>query len=1051
VLEALEDRITPSSAIDPGGTALLPFAATVTEGTKVTASTRLFEFTDHGGNRVPASDFTAVVTWGDGSSDTVDSSDTGPAKIVFAGSGSDANGPFSIFDVIGGTTKEHTYDEVPEGSLFVVQATDTASGNTTGPISNPFFPSDHVSDAPLAARPTPPNLATAEGTVLSALAVASFTDGNPGATADNFPQENVTIHWGDGTTSPGQVSESGGVFTVRGAHAYAEESPVGSPYQVTVDVSDIGGSALIGLAGPRVTVAEPAITLGTGAALTGLVEGSATGTVTVATFAHAGGVDPADAFNATIDWGDGTPVTTHATVLRQADGTYAVQGSHTYTEEGFFAVRVQVTEEGAGTGLVQTDTAPVADPAVVITAGSNVATAEGTSTGTVVLATFTGPGGPEALTEFSATVNWGDGSAANNTTDNHPTISIAPVAGTDQFQVVGTHTFVDESPAAGFTITTTVHHHGEFAGQATVDTEVNTQTAVVSDPAVAVTGGFAFRATEGPLPAAAQTVATFTDPGGPELSHGQPAPGEYAATIDWGDGGPTSAGTITWDAAGHTFRVAGNHRYADDGGYTVTVTVSHGGSATPAVSSATVADAALTALAAANLPHVTAPGTAVGPITGIATFTDPAGVGAETTADFTATINWGDGGTDPGTVVSLGGGNYRVDAPSHTYTAQGPYAVGVTLRHDQLAAVTTPSQAITVAVVQDNFHRPDSPTLGPDWTNKVAAPKFAVHADQAVAVTTPASLATENISPAANVFVQADYTLSPVVAATAGLVARYNGTGDGLGSTYVGLVVFTGSAYFAQILAVHGGSWSALASQPMTRSVLSGTLGFEVFGSTLKLFLNGAPVIAAHDTSITAAGLVGMRGRAVAYGNFAAATLTAQTTTLPVQDSFNKPDNSELDRVWTEQAGAFTIRNQAAAPLAGGVGLATVNAPPAADVTVQATISLDPVAAATAGLVARYNGTGDGLGSMYLGRIVFAGGGYVAEIDRVRGGVITPRASVALAGFTGTGTLRFVVSVSSLKLYLNGNQLLSVTDTSITGPGLVGMRGRSASFDDFSA
>src|SRR5205085_1710755 len=84
-------------------------------------------------------------------------------------------------------------------------------------------------------------------------------------------------------------------------------------------------------------------------------------------------------------------------------------------------------------------------------------------------------------------------------------------------------------------------------------------------------------------------------------------------------------------------------------------------------------------------------------ITGIATFTDPAGVGLETIADFTATINWGDTTTSVGTIVSLGAGNYRVDAPTHTYVEEGTFIVNVTLTHDALAAVTTPDQTIIIA------------------------------------------------------------------------------------------------------------------------------------------------------------------------------------------------------------------------------------------------------------------------------------------------------------------------------------------------------------------
>jgi hypothetical protein len=60
--------------------------------------------------------------------------------------------------------------------------------------------------------------------------------------------------------------------------------------------------------------------------------------VPVATF-HAAG--PASLFTATIAWGDGT--TTAGTVTLTGGGAYAVSGSHTYLDEGPFAVAVTIT------------------------------------------------------------------------------------------------------------------------------------------------------------------------------------------------------------------------------------------------------------------------------------------------------------------------------------------------------------------------------------------------------------------------------------------------------------------------------------------------------------------------------------------------------------------------------------------------------------------------------------------------------------------------------------------------------------------------------------
>jgi hypothetical protein len=60
-------------------------------------------------------------------------------------------------------------------------------------------------------------------------------------------------------------------------------------------------------------------------------------------------VEPASAFNATINWGDGT---TSAGTIIQSGTTYAVTGSHTYAKSGSHTITVSVTEAGTGGVLV---------------------------------------------------------------------------------------------------------------------------------------------------------------------------------------------------------------------------------------------------------------------------------------------------------------------------------------------------------------------------------------------------------------------------------------------------------------------------------------------------------------------------------------------------------------------------------------------------------------------------------------------------------------------------------------------------------------------------
>src|SRR5262249_54210017 len=98
-----------------------------------------------------------------------------------------------------------------------------------------------ITDAPL--TPTGGFTVTAtEGSDSGSQTVATFTDGNPTAPLSDFT---ATIDWGDGSTpDAGVITQPGGVgtkFVVMGAHTYAEESAPGTPYTITVSITDVGG------------------------------------------------------------------------------------------------------------------------------------------------------------------------------------------------------------------------------------------------------------------------------------------------------------------------------------------------------------------------------------------------------------------------------------------------------------------------------------------------------------------------------------------------------------------------------------------------------------------------------------------------------------------------------------------------------------------------------------------------------------------------------------------------------------------------------------------
>ncbi len=168
-------------------------------------------------------------------------------------------------------------------------------------------------------------------------------------------------------------------------------------------------------------------------------------------------------------------------------------------------------------------------------------------------------------------------------------------------------------------------------------------------------------------------VATFYDP---DTNRG---PGDYAATIDWGDG-QTSPGTVDGTAGEYT--VSGDHVYLHPGSFTLQVSVTDPAGAT-VTSTATAAVASAPLTATGNLVDGALAGSAA--TLTVATFTDPNGYDAA--GSYTATITWGDGQSDAG-VIDGADGEFRVTG-SHTYAADGTYTVNVTMSDADGTTATT--------------------------------------------------------------------------------------------------------------------------------------------------------------------------------------------------------------------------------------------------------------------------------------------------------------------------------------------------------------------------
>jgi hypothetical protein len=193
------------------------------------------------------------------------------------------------------------------------------------------------------------------------------------------------------------------------------------------------------------------------------------------------------------------------------------------------------------------------------------------------------------------------------------------------------------------------------------------------------------------------------------VSEGHPFSGRVAttncainsATINWGDGTPTSAGRDAGDPSG----VVGDHTYAEEGAYTGTVTYSSSCLRTGLVHfQASVADAQLTAT---GRDVSGTQGQALSETVAHLADADPGAAAS----DDTATIIWGDGSSSPGTVTAAGGGGFDV-AGAHTYSGSGTYTVTTSIA-DAGGATATASGRASIAAVTTSTTTTSSTTSSP--------------------------------------------------------------------------------------------------------------------------------------------------------------------------------------------------------------------------------------------------------------------------------------------------------------------------------------------------
>jgi PKD repeat protein len=333
-----------------------------------------------------ASDYTVVVNWGDGCSDTLDSLGAGSNDAPITGSA----GQFSISD-------GYAYSD-PGNYAIQVTVTDLAGESWVGTTMAT------VSAAPLTMTGGLVDDAVPGVSVTQTL--ASFTDANA---ADGASSYVATVNWGDGTQTSGVISGSEGDFVVSGTHAYAAQGN----YQVTVTVSNAADQ----------TTGSATSTVDVGAIYAGQAA-----TLQVASFTSSNPNAAASNFNATITWGDGTQ---SAGVVTGSNGQFQVTGTHTYAADGSYAVQVTVADQYGDTLNATGSVSVVRDPLGGY--GNTMEATAGVALNNVLVGVLTDPDAGDQSGAYMALINWGDGTA--------PTMGTV-IGSNGLFEVLGSHTYV---------------------------------------------------------------------------------------------------------------------------------------------------------------------------------------------------------------------------------------------------------------------------------------------------------------------------------------------------------------------------------------------------------------------------------------------------------------------------------------------------------------------------------------------------------------------------------------------------------------------------------
>jgi hypothetical protein len=288
------------------------------------------------------------------------------------------------------------------------------------------------------------------------------------------------------------------------------------------------------------------------------------------------------------------------------------------------------------------------------------------------VATFAAGDVQGTLAGFQATINWGGGlSPTTSGTIGQDSLGGYVVYGSNiypqpgQYNVTVLVTGANNSSASG-------------SGTATVQDAMLTTTAVTVNPTLSdsFTG----------------VVASF------QSANPYATTGDFTASINWGDADSNAPGIISANGSGG-FNVVGQKPspYQEAKSFPILVTIISPGGQVNVVNS----QADVTALPVSVFPvNVTGGVNQQLPPVTVATFVDPNVM--DTTNDFQASIDWGDGTTSNGTIGGGTNGVYTVTGTKPSpYSTAGTYPVNIQIvRTSNSQTATASGQAVITTLVQ---------------------------------------------------------------------------------------------------------------------------------------------------------------------------------------------------------------------------------------------------------------------------------------------------------------------------------------------------------------